>query len=410
MLLTVSKRLEFSASRRLFDPKLSASENLARFGQESEARYGTGRNYVVYFVFSVNVAPSTGMLMNISEIKSRVGKVLHDGFDHKFLNEDNPAFAGTIPTPENVARELFRDAQPLFCDAEAQLVACHLSETEERSATAYAGGACDSNHWFEFSAARQTMSPHLTPAENEQLFGIAASPFGHGHNYRCRVTLRCPDASSTAAHTVAAALASLRTELDHKHLNHEVPALEKRPITTESLASYIHERLAPDLPVERVRLHERDDFFAEYWRGGRHLLGMRGAFDAAHRLNTTELSSDENVALYGKCNNDRGHGHRYFAEATIDGEYDERSGTLYDFVALQNTIAGAVRPWQDKHLDFETEEFRETPSTGENIVQALWAKLDAPLHGRLTRLRLAETANNRFTLRRGTTLNEGRFA
>lgn len=403
MLLTVSKRLEFSASRRLFDPNLSASENLARFGPESEARYGSGRNYVIYFVFSGTVDPGTGMLMNISEIKSRVGKVLHDGFDHKFLNEDNAAFASTVPTPENVARELFKDAQPLFGDAEAQLVACHLSETEERSATVYADGACDSNHWFEFSAARQTMSPHLTAAENEQLFGVAASPLGHGHNYRARVTLHCgPDASDVSAAPVEAALAVARAEFDHKNLNHEVPGLKERPVTTESLASYIHEKLAPAIPVHRVRLHERDDFFAEYWGGTRYFLGMRGAFNAAHRLHTPELSLDQNLELYGKCNNNRGHGHRYFVEATIGGDYDERSGTLYDFAAFQRAVAESLLPWQDKHLDLETEEFRDTASTGENIVQALWPKLDTPLHERLVRLRLAETANNRFTLRRET--------
>ena len=44
MLLTVSKRLEFSASRRLFVKGWSDSENLAAFGPETSARYGTGRN------------------------------------------------------------------------------------------------------------------------------------------------------------------------------------------------------------------------------------------------------------------------------------------------------------------------------------------------------------------------------
>ena len=64
-----------------------------------------------------------------------------------------------------------------------------------------------------------------------------------------------------------------------------------------------------------------------------------------------------------------------------------------------------MQPWQNKHLDLETEEFRETPSTGENIVQMLWPKLDAKLDGRVMRVRLAETANNRFTLRRTEPLN-----
>src|SRR5947209_15539781 len=101
MLLTVSKRLEFSASRRLFVKDWSEAENVAAFGDETRARYGTGRNYVVYFVFSGEVDPANGMLMNISEIKSRVGRLLHDGFDHKFLNEDNPAFADQPPTAEH---------------------------------------------------------------------------------------------------------------------------------------------------------------------------------------------------------------------------------------------------------------------------------------------------------------------
>jgi len=48
----------------------------------------------------------------------------------------------------------------------------------------------------------------------------------------------------------------------------------------------------------------------------------------------------------------------------------------------------------------ETEDFRNAPSTGENIVRALWAKIDNRLNQQLVRLRLWETANNRFTLRR----------
>src|SRR5689334_9110554 len=102
MLLTVSKRLEFSASRRLFFPHWSEAENLAAFGSESAARYGTGRNYVAYFVFSGAINPANGMLVNISEIKARVEEVLHAGFDHKFLNEDHSVFRDLPPTAENI--------------------------------------------------------------------------------------------------------------------------------------------------------------------------------------------------------------------------------------------------------------------------------------------------------------------
>src|SRR5205814_1817747 len=96
------------------------------------------------------------------------------------------------------------------------------------------------------------------------------------------------------------------------------------------------------LPLLRVRLHERNDFFAEAWSDGGMFLGMRQSFSAAHRLHVRSFSDIQNTELFGKCNNPGGHGHRYVVEATIDS-------------ALQH---------------------------------------------RLVRLRLWETANNRFTLRR----------
>jgi 6-pyruvoyltetrahydropterin/6-carboxytetrahydropterin synthase len=397
MLLTVSKRLEFSASRRLFVKEWSDAENRAAFGSESSARYGTGRNYVAYFVFSGSVDPATGMLMNISEIKERAGQVLHYGFDHKFLNEDNPTFAKIVPTPENVARELFNAAAPSFAGGTAQLVACHLSESEDRSATYYADGVSDSHRWFDFSAARQTASPEMSQSENEKLFGAAASPFGHGHNYRARITLRENDA---APQELAGSIAALRAELDHKNLNREVPALTNQPITTETLARYIHRRVAENAPVHRVRLHERPDFFAEYWGGDRFFLGVRASFGAAHRLHSEQLSAGENAALYGKCNNALGHGHLYITEATVGGAFDERSGALMNLAALQAGVSAALAPWQNKHLDLEKEEFQHRTSTGENIVQSLWPAFDSRLYGRLVRLRLWETPNNRFTLRK----------
>src|SRR6266849_2844412 len=171
MLLTVSKRLEFSASRRLFFSPWTDSENLAAFGPETAARYGSGRNYTVYFIFSGRVDPVTGMLINIIEIKKRAGEIVDERFDHKFLNEDNPAFRELPPTAENIAHQLFADVAALFADGNAQLGACHLVETPGRSATFYFGGVSDANYWVGFSAARQTLSPRLPPTENARLFG-----------------------------------------------------------------------------------------------------------------------------------------------------------------------------------------------------------------------------------------------
>jgi 6-pyruvoyltetrahydropterin/6-carboxytetrahydropterin synthase len=404
MLLTVSKRLEFSASRRLYIDSWSEHENLAAFGPETKARHGSGRNYVAYFVFTGPVDPATGMLINISEIKERAAKIVRRRFDHKFLNEDNSSFRAVAPTAENLARQLYVDVAPLFSDVVAKLVACHLTESPERSATFYSNGACEANYWFEFSAARKTMSPGLSAEENAQLFRAATSI--HGHNYRVRLTYRSPKPFSAQGlplvryDAIEPCLRALSDELDHCYLNEDVAGLANHPITTESLANYIYLRASSMTSLDRVRLHERADFFAEVWKNKAVFLGMRMAFDAAHRLCAATLSDVENTKLYGKCNNPLGHGHGYLTETTIGSEYDERSGTLYDFVALRKAIQESLEPWRDRHLDLETEDFRNTPSTGENIVRALWPKIDHHVNQQLVRLRLWETANNRFTLRR----------
>jgi 6-pyruvoyltetrahydropterin/6-carboxytetrahydropterin synthase len=398
MLLTVSKRLEFSASRRLFVPHWSEEENLAAFGPETAARYGTGRNYVAYFILSGDPNPAHGMLVNISEIKRRALEIIATNFDHKFLNEDHEAFTKSAPTPENVARQLFVEASPRFAGLDASLAAVHLVESPDRSTTHYSSGITEANYWFDFSAARRTMSPRLSAEENDKLFGISTSL--HGHNYRVRVTFRHDGTPAVPHDLVESCIAGLHQELDHKNLNEDVTGLTNRPITTESLAGYIQERAAATLPVHRVRLYERSDFFAEHWSDGNYFLGMSRRFSAAHRLQIGELSEAENISLFGKCSNPLGHGHLYEAEATIGGPYDERSGALYDFNAMQCALSESLRLWENKHLDLETDDFRTMPSTGENIVRTLWERVNPLLDTRLVRLRLWETNNNRFTLRK----------
>src|SRR5205807_522989 len=136
------------------------------------------------------------------------------------------------------------------------------------------------------------------------------------------------------------------------------------------------------------------------WDDESIFIALQMPFSASHRLHVAAFSEKQNAELFGKCNNVRGHGHSYLTESTIGGRYDAKSGTLYNFLALRDAIEESLAPWQDKHLDLETEDFRETPSTGENIVRALWPKIDSRLNHQLARLRLWETNNNRFTLRR----------
>jgi 6-pyruvoyltetrahydropterin/6-carboxytetrahydropterin synthase len=404
MYLTISKRFEFSASARLRRADLSESENSAYFGPFRSGEYGTGYNYVAHIVFQGTVEARTGMLINVATIKERILDLLERRFDHKFLNADTPPFDKIPPTPENIALRLLREAQPLFAGESAKPIACHIEVPPDTGATAYADGRLERNFWTQFSAARRTYSPHLTDEENRALFGIASSPLGHGHNYRLRTIVIgnvLPEHGLIAPETAAKlALSRLQQLLDHKNLNAEVPELDGGPMTTECLARFAHEFLSRELPVDRVRLHENDQFFAGYSADQICSIGIRSGFNAAHRLHSPLLNDLQNRSIYGKCNNPAGHGHWYQVEATLSGELDPKTGVVANLAELQKVLADALAPWQGKHLDMETGDFTNRPSTSENIVQTLWGRLDSQRAERMSCLRLWETPNNRFTLRR----------
>ena len=101
----LTKRVEFSASHRYWNPKWNEEANRAVFGK-CISPYGHGHNYVLEVTVDGTVDPDTGMIINIYDLKPIISEVLKD-FDHKFLNEDNPYFKDLIPTTENIARVLW---------------------------------------------------------------------------------------------------------------------------------------------------------------------------------------------------------------------------------------------------------------------------------------------------------------
>jgi len=403
MVLTANRRFTFCASRRLARDPWAREESERVYGAGREGAWGSGENYQVHLVFGGDVSPTTGFLVNLSEVKEAMRSLIDERYDHRFLNLDTPPFGDLPPTAENLAATLLGEAQNACRDLSAHPVACHLLESPDRGATAYASGRVEREVWVGFSAARRTFSPHLSEQENRALFGRASSPAGHGHGYRLRVVLAGPldaDTGVIAPHAcVAAALGALHEKLDHRNLNLEVPELAGEAVTTECLARLAFRMLRIGLPVARARLYETPELFAEY-DGRTSALSLERSFSAAHCLRRANLSEEENVRLFGRCANPNGHGHRYAAQATVGGALDERSGIVIGLPTLNERLAAVVDRWDGKHLDREVEEFRGLPSTGENILTVLWPRLDGLLEGRLARLRLLETENNRFTARR----------
>lgn len=132
-------------------------------------------------------------------------------------------------------------------------------------------------------------------------------------------------------------------------------------------------------------------------------LTRRYRFSAAHRLHNEALSAEENVAVYGKCNNPYGHGHNYVLEVTLAGPIDPGTGMVFDLAELDRTVEGEIlERFDHTHLNLDVENFRDLVPTTENLCMEIFNLLRKKLDGgdrftaRLERVRLEETNSNFF--------------
>ena len=94
-----TRRFAFSAGHRYWVDEWSAEENDRTFGKLVVPH---GHNYTVDVTIRGPIDPTTGMIIDLTDLKRVVGEVVVERFDHADLNAD-PLFRGRVPTTENVA-------------------------------------------------------------------------------------------------------------------------------------------------------------------------------------------------------------------------------------------------------------------------------------------------------------------
>ena len=98
-------------------------------------------------------------------------------------------------------------------------------------------------------------------------------------------------------------------------------------------------------------------------------------FTSAHRLHTSELSDEENLVIYDKCNNFMGHGHDYCLEVSLQGTPDKKTGMIISLNDFDKGVNNVLDKLDYKHLDNEVDFFNANLSSGEIIIQYLWQEL-----------------------------------
>jgi len=119
-------------------------------------------------------------------------------------------------------------------------------------------------------------------------------------------------------------------------------------------------------------------------------------FCAAHRLHNPSWSPEQNIRVFGKCNNPNGHGHNYDLEVTVVGDPPPDSGMVIDLKVLAEIVEQEVVDRVDhKHLNLDVDFLRGVIPTAENMAIAFW-KILAPKipGGRLYSIKLFESSNN----------------
>ena len=125
-------------------------------------------------------------------------------------------------------------------------------------------------------------------------------------------------------------------------------------------------------------------------------VSRKAHFNAAHRLHLPHWSDEQNKAFFGTCNNPNYHGHNYNLIVTVTGQVNEETGYLIDIKVLSDLIEDEIEARFDhKNLNLDTEEFKNTNPTAENIAIVIWKllknKLDINLKLKVT---LYETERN----------------
>jgi 6-pyruvoyltetrahydropterin/6-carboxytetrahydropterin synthase len=129
----------------------------------------------------------------------------------------------------------------------------------------------------------------------------------------------------------------------------------------------------------------------------RSYFGRRYTISASHRLHSDALSTHENRAAFGKCNNPHGHGHNYVVEVLVAGAVDPETGMVINMVALDDAVRSRViKRFDHANLNLDPLFVNHVPTT-ENLCRAIFALLkDAMPAGKLERVRVEETENNFF--------------
>jgi len=129
-MIYLTKKMQFSASHRIYNPNFSDEENTKIF-KNCANKNGHGHNYSLEVTVAGNPNPKTGYVIDLKDLKEIIQKEIIDLVDHKNLNVDVKELQNIIPTSENLVVLFWKLLENKIPNA--KLYKIKLSENENSS-------------------------------------------------------------------------------------------------------------------------------------------------------------------------------------------------------------------------------------------------------------------------------------
>lgn len=107
----ITRQVHFNSAHRLHNPSKSQQWNVEKYGHCTNPHWH-GHNYVLEVTISGQPDPETGYIMDLSELKRVLHRVIVDKCDHRNLNDEVDFLCGVIPSTENLVIAFWNELAP----------------------------------------------------------------------------------------------------------------------------------------------------------------------------------------------------------------------------------------------------------------------------------------------------------
>ncbi len=125
----ITRRERFSAAHKLAKAEWSEDENYETFGKCANPNWH-GHNYILWVTVKGEPNPSTGFVVDLSDLGTIIKEKVIKHLDHRNLNLDVPFLKGLMTSTENLAIVIWKQLDDSVKELGAELHCVKVQETE----------------------------------------------------------------------------------------------------------------------------------------------------------------------------------------------------------------------------------------------------------------------------------------